>query len=31
VSIDITDIDCPAVPGDTKPVHTGYRAVIAVK
>jgi hypothetical protein len=31
VGIDITDIDCTAVSGYTKSVHTGYLAVIAVK
>jgi len=31
VSIDVTDIDCEAVSGDAKSVHTGYRAVIAVE
>lgn len=31
VSIDVTEIDGTLVSGDTKPVHTGYRAVIAIK
>ena len=31
VGIDVTEIDGTAVSGDTKPVHTGYLAVIAIK
>ena len=31
VSIDVTQIDGTLVSGDTKPVHTGYLAVIAIK
>jgi hypothetical protein len=31
VSIDVTEIDGTTVSGDTKPVHTCYRAVIAIK
>jgi len=31
VGIDVTQIDGTTVSGDTIPVHTGYRAVIAIK